>query len=289
MSKKTEKLNKANQKFNIAESSYFTFNPPLSLLSGFILQKDVYTTNLLYANDRFSTRCLKKTLPFRSPLGRQPEDPTKCIQILRQNGIISNNTGNENIFYLFNSFKPKKLNQKKLKFPIPKGRISSVSLVDFYSKYRDKNARIKYIDDDLNITSHNGKKIYFNFKNKYIMNDNSTNTDNINQISKRKKQRPISCMNKNIFDIQNRMDNVYNLFSNRNMFMRQNISQFSKDKDKIPENKIKILGKDNLFTTQMDFSKSAVNRTGGNIKRVKSSFNNRRMLNFFSNLQYIEK
>ena len=279
MSKKNQKQIQTNLKFNVAETSYFTFNPPLSLLSGFILQKDVYTTNLLYANDRFSTRSLKKTLPFRSPFGRQPEDPTQCLQILRQNGNISNNTGNENIFYLFNSYKPKKLKHRKLKFPMTKCRISSASLNDFYSKYRDKNVKIKYIEDDLNITSHNGKKIYFNFKNNFIANENTTRTDNIGKVSQ-KKQRPFSCINKNIFEAQNKMDNIINLFNNNNMFMRQNISNFGKDKDKISENKIKFLDKDYFFTTQMDFNKNKINKNDGNKKRVNSSFN-KRAFNFF--------
>ena len=37
---------------------------PISPIMGFILQKDVYTTNLLYANDQFPTRSLRKTIPF---------------------------------------------------------------------------------------------------------------------------------------------------------------------------------------------------------------------------------
>ena len=274
MSKKDKKIQKNSLKLDIVESSYFTFNPPLPLLSGFILQKDYYTTNLLYANDRFPTKYLSRSLPFRSPLGRQPEDPTNCLQIFRQKCFISNNTKNKNSFY------PKKLNHKKLKFPVTKGKISSYTLIDFYSKYTDKNAKIKYIEDDLNITSHNGKKIYFNFKDNYITNYNSNKTDNISKISKMKIQRPISCLNKNILEIQNKMDN--GIFTSRNMFMRQSLTQFSKDKDKIPENKIKIFDKNHFFTTQMDSNKGINNKTGGNKKRVNSSFN-KRTLNFLSN------
>ena len=33
--------------------------------SGFILQKDVYTTNLLFTNEKYSIESLKETLPFR--------------------------------------------------------------------------------------------------------------------------------------------------------------------------------------------------------------------------------
>ena len=40
---------------------------PITPIVGFILQKDVYTTNLLYANDKFPTKSLRKALPFRKP------------------------------------------------------------------------------------------------------------------------------------------------------------------------------------------------------------------------------
>ena len=33
---------------------------PITPIVGFILQKDVYTTNLLYANDQFPTKSLRK-------------------------------------------------------------------------------------------------------------------------------------------------------------------------------------------------------------------------------------
>ena len=157
------------------------------LPSGFILQKDVYTTNLLYANDQFPIKKLSQILPFRPPTGRIPQDPTTCLTIIRQNGFISFNTDNENLFYAKNTFKPKKLKHRKLKFPIPKYKLPPLSAADFYSSLRDKNLRIKYIDDDLNITSKNGKKIYYTFKEKYFSNYEQKQRFNNKKDNKKKK------------------------------------------------------------------------------------------------------
>jgi len=131
---------------------------------GFILQKDVFTTNLLYANDQFPTQSLRKNLPFRSGSGRKPKNPSRSLTILRQNGTISHNSENEALFYTRNTFKPKKLHKRHLKFPLPK--IKSIPLTN--SILREdickQDIRIKYMDDDLNITSKFGKKIIYNLK-----------------------------------------------------------------------------------------------------------------------------
>ena len=131
---------------------------------GFILQKDVFTTNLLYANDQFPTHSLRKRLPFRSGSGRKPKNPSRSLTILRQNGTISYNSENEVLFYTRNTFKPKKLHKRHLKFPLPK--IKSIPLTN--SILREdickQDIRIKYMDDDLNITSKFGKKIIYNLK-----------------------------------------------------------------------------------------------------------------------------
>ena len=158
-------------------SSNLNFSPCLP--SGFILQKDVYTTNLLYANDQFPLKKLSKILPFRPPTGRIPQDPSTCLTIIRQNGFFSYNTENETLFLSKNTFKPKKLMHRKLKFPMPKYRLPPLSSTDFYSRFRDKNIRIKYIDDDLNITSKKGKKILFTFKEHY--NSNYTQKQKLNK------------------------------------------------------------------------------------------------------------
>ena len=86
-------------------------------LSGFILQKDVYTTNILYENNLVCDSNLKNIVPFRPKSGRVPQDPTTCIQILKQICPIPLTTKNSNVFLFRNKIKTKKLKNKKLKFP----------------------------------------------------------------------------------------------------------------------------------------------------------------------------
>ena len=146
-----------------------------SLPSGFILQKDVYTTNLLYANDRFPLTSLKKRLPFR-PISRQKiPNPNDSIQILRQNGKISENSERKNIFYLLNDFKPKALKKRKLRFPLPKIKYTPLSDLNYYEEISKKDLRIKNIEDDLNIYSKNGKKIIYRFKENNLTHNSKSN------------------------------------------------------------------------------------------------------------------
>ena len=142
---------------------------------GFILQKDVYTTNLLYANDRFPLTSLKKRLPFR-PISRQRiPNPNDSIQILRQNGKISENSERKNIFYLLSDFKPKALNKKKLKFPLPKIKYTPLSNLNYYEGISKKDLKIKNIEDDLNIYSKNGRKILYKYKENKLTNNSKSN------------------------------------------------------------------------------------------------------------------
>ena len=138
-------------------------NPILPIV-GFILQKDVYTTNLLYANDQFPTKSLRKNLPFRSGSGRKPNNPSSSLTILRQNGLISENSEDEDIFYMRNTFKPKKLNNKQLRFPLPKIKPIPLTNSILREDICKQDIKIKYMDDDLNITSKFGKKIKYNLK-----------------------------------------------------------------------------------------------------------------------------
>ena len=128
---------------------------------GFILQKDVYTTNLLYANDQFPLTSLKKRLPFRPP---KKLNPNNSVKILRQNGKISDNAENKKEFYFYNTFKPKYLIKRKLKFPIPQSKPIPLTNLNYYEEISKKDVKIKNIDDDLNITSINGRKIFYRFK-----------------------------------------------------------------------------------------------------------------------------
>ena len=151
------------------------FNKVDFLPSGFILQKDVYTTNLLYANDRFPLTSLKKRLPFR-PISRQKiPNPNDSIQILRQNGKISENSEKKNIFYLLSDFKPKALKKRKLRFPLPKIKYTPLSDLNYYEDISKKDLRIKNIEDDLNIYSKNGKKIIYRFKENSLTNNSKSN------------------------------------------------------------------------------------------------------------------
>ncbi len=145
------------------------------LPSGFILQKDVYTTNLLYANDRFPLTSLRKRLPFR-PISRQKiPNPNDSIQILRQNGKISENSERKKIFYLLSDFKPKALNKRKLRFPLPKIKYTPLSNLNYYEDISKKDLKIKNIEDDLNIYSKNGKKIFYKFKENKLTNNSKSN------------------------------------------------------------------------------------------------------------------
>ena len=135
---------------------------------GFILQKDVYTTNLLYANDQFPLNSLKKRLPFRP---YKKLNPNNSLMIMRQNGHISDNSETRNLFNYYSTFKPKYLNKKKLNFPIPRSKTVPLTNLNFYGDISKRDVKIKNIDDDLNITSNNGRKIYYKFKdNKFLRN-----------------------------------------------------------------------------------------------------------------------
>ena len=218
------------------------------LPSGFILQKDVYTTNLLYANDQFPLKQLSKILPFRPPTGRIPQDPSTCVTIIRQNGFISYNTENESIFFSKNTFKPKKLMNRKLKFPIPKYRLPPLSANDFYSNIRDKNIRIKYIEDDLNITSKNGKKILYSFKDQYYRNYRNKQKLNKGNIIKRKENRSQNYDQYFDFCFHSRRKDIFNdkqkIFKPKKSFSKMRLTSYHK----------KIYPKDKTFATQIDFN-----------------------------------
>ena len=135
---------------------------------GFILQKDVYTTNLLYANNQFPLTSLKQRLPFRP---YKKLNPNNSVVILRQNGRISENSEKKNLFYFYNTFKPKNLIKKKLSFPMPKCKTIPLTKLNLYEEISKKDLRIKNIVDDLNITSNNGRKILYRFKDNKIFGD----------------------------------------------------------------------------------------------------------------------
>lgn len=134
--------------------------PPM----GFILQKDIYNTNLLYANNQFPLRALRKNLPFRPTTLRQPDNPGAGIQILRENGNISDNGEEEKTFYSLNTFHPKKLDHRKLRFPLPKIKTIPLSNSVFHKELCRRGIKIKYMEDDNNISTKSGKKLVYNIK-----------------------------------------------------------------------------------------------------------------------------
>ena len=165
--------------------------------AGFILQKDVYTTNLLYANDQFPLTSLKKRLPFRQ-IPKKILNPSNSISIIHQNGISSPKSEKKNTFYLLSNLKPKKLHNKKLKFPLPKIKTIPLTNLNLYEEINKKDIKIQNMDDDLNISSKNGKKIFYRFKENKLSNPNKSNfppliiknNDSLNN-SKNKKNKQV--------------------------------------------------------------------------------------------------
>ena len=133
-------------------------------LKGFLLQKDLNTTSLLFNNKQFPIKDINEYLQFRPISGKKPDNPNSSLKILRQNGNISENTENEKIFYLLSTFKPKKLKHKKLKLPIPYKKTEPLYKT-FYT-HSFSNNKIRCMEDDLNITSKCGKKVVYKMKEK---------------------------------------------------------------------------------------------------------------------------
>ena len=220
-------------------------------LSGFILQKDVYTTNILYENNLIPNTNLKRILPFRPKSGRIPQDPTPCVQIFKQIGPIPDPMKFEDFFILKKDFRTKKLKKRKLKFPLPKLRLRPISSNDFYKHLRNKNLKTRNIEDDLNITSKHGKKIYYSFRNAF---DNSDR--------EKYKEKYVKVGHGNIFNNDDKkfdefFDYGFHLNKENEDFMIKPKRVKSATKLKIrvgmfPQKK--VYEKDNTFKTQIDFN-----------------------------------
>ena len=205
---------------------------PFLNTKGFILKKDVYTTNLLFEHKRinFST---KNLIPFRN-INPNPND-ININEFLKVNSC-------RKLQKVESIFKPK---LHKLKFPLNRIIPPSKSNIDFYPNF--KGNKIIYIDDDSNITSLNGKKINFSIKNEekknffngiFNRNHNFTNRMLIN----------ITKMNKNKKDFG---VNTFNEYNNFNDFKTIKIKKI-----KIPENNNNYNNNnenDLMFQTQIKF------------------------------------
>lgn len=154
--------------------------PTITPIVGFILQKDVYTTNLLYANDQFSTKFLRKTLPFRKSFSNIKTSPNSCMSILNEKKP-NLEINDEIIKFQKYLFKPKKLRNKRLKFPLPKMKTIPLRNAILHEEICKENLRIKFLKDDSNISSKYGKKLIYNLRNKnseHLMKKNNDNTNN---------------------------------------------------------------------------------------------------------------
>ena len=138
---------------------------PIPPIVGFILQKDVYTTNLLYANDKFPTRALRKTIPFLKKPRMKNINPNTCITITREkNSIFEKNSEfilDKNLLFIH-----KKLKRRRLKFPLPKMKTVPLSNSILQEEICKDDIRIKYLKDDGNITSTPGRKFKYTLKSK---------------------------------------------------------------------------------------------------------------------------
>lgn len=233
-------------------------------LSGFILQKDVYTTNILYENNLIpDTSKLKYILPFRPKSGRIPQDPSTCIRIMKQIYPIPFVTNMDNIFFIKKNLKSKKLKNKKLKFPLPKMKLRPISSNDFYTNIRGKRAR--NIEDDLNITTRHGKKIYYSFKN-----------DNDYEEEKKYKEKYVrvgNIFNNNGKKYDEYFDFGFHINKNNDNFQIKNKRIKSATKLRVKDRKglltnNKYYQKDNTFKTQIDYNLFYSNKNYKNRRNI---------------------
>ena len=172
--------------------------PKISPIVGFILQKDVYTTNLLYANDKFPTKSLRKTIPFLKPSYMHKTNPDSCITILNEKRpkLEINDEILTNSKY---PFKHKKLGNKRLKFPLPKMKTIPLRNSILQEEICKEDLKIKFLKDDSNIYSNSGKKLFYNLTSK----ENSTLNQNNNKNNRDfvfKKRNSIKLNFKNYLD-----------------------------------------------------------------------------------------
>ena len=233
--------------------STFTENNILAKLeyppNGFILQKDVYTTNLLFSNYQYPLESLKESLPFLPISLRNIPNPNSSIQIMRQNGKISNNSEEKKRFYSLSNFKPKTLARRTLKFPLPKMKSIPLSNINFYEDNDKKNSE----EDDLNIYSKNGRNIVYRFKvNKnlkfdkinYPSTDRNTETLNNNTQFKRYKNHFKKEYNEKI----NNKSSINHIISELNTELK-NLRQIDVDRKR-------SFFKDKFFSTQINVGNS---------------------------------
>ena len=239
-------------------------------LSGFILQKDVFITNILYENNLIPKTNLKQILPFRPKTGRIPQDPRECLQISKQIIPITNITKNEGFYFFKKRLKNNILKNKKLKFPLPKMKLRPISSNDFYKNLTGRNIRTRNLDDDLNITSKHGKKFYYSFKNKF----NKENREKYKEKYVKVGIENILNNKRNYFDEYFDYGFHINKDNDNDLFKNNRIKSATKLKVNIPK---KLFQKDNTFKTQIDFNLLYSNNNfinGANTDKFQSRPNN---------------
>ena len=189
--------------------------------SGFLLQKDVYTTNLLYEHNKFPIINNRLSFPFR-----KIDDKEEMIDAGPYLTILNNKKKSK-------SFSHKR--KTKLKFPLPRPDIPVSSNIDFY-KYLKGDVKLRYMDDDLNITSRKGKKIEYAFKDYQNDFDDKSNYNTTSNFLVSQKNTPS----------KNKDYSSYNSF----FPLRKNIKLINESLKKINQKK-KIIIRDSMFKTQI--------------------------------------
>ena len=216
---------------------------------GFIMQKDLYTTNLIYENTQFPFNLKNHPIPFRVAVNKLEKRNylNDSLTILHKNGRISKNSEDKKKFYSLCSFKPKHLKKFKLKFPLPVITTpplnKNINTEKNESPY--KNDTIQSMDDDLNITSIKGKKIYYKITRKnnpsYLLKYPSFSKTNQNQ---------------NQFDIQyKRKKGNYKGFNSP--YIKNIITELNrdlKDTKQIEIDRKKSFIKEKFFNTQIGYT-----------------------------------
>ena len=202
--------------------------PPISPIVGFILQKDVYTTNLLYANDKFSTKSLRTTLPFRKPPHAVKTNPNSCITILSEKKPkleINDEILTNSKFF----FKHKKLGNKRLKLPLPKMKTIPLTNSILHEEICKEDIKIKYLKDDSNIYSNSGKKLLYNLRNKANSTLNQKNRKNNFNIAF-KKRNSIRINFKNYLEEKKAEEEMQKLNNSLKNFSHEDNNQKSLEK-----------------------------------------------------------
>ena len=231
---------------------HFKLKGPLP--SGFILQKDVHISNILFANSQIPINQISKLLPFRPPTGRIPQDPSSCLQVLKINNFYSLNPQKSSLFYLKKGSKNKKSNNLKLKFPFPRYKLMPITAMNFHSSLTEKILKIKYLEDDLNITSKKEKKLLYSFNEDYYFPKFNIKEKIIKpNILKNEKEYENKNYN-NYFDF-----GFHSRNSEGNIYTKATIFKKFRNKKSAAQRPInmykeRIFSKDKTFQTQIDFN-----------------------------------